>query len=819
MKVSLSWLKDYVNIEMEPSALGDALTMAGLEVEKISDRYDYLDKVVTARIHQITPHPKADRLNLCSVDVGDRILKIVCGADNVKKNMLVPLALPGAILGAGHKIAISEIRGEKSEGMLCSEVELGLGTDKKGIMSLDHNVSVGEKISSVLSLSDTIFEIDLTPNRADCLSIIGIAREIAAFSNTTLRYPDPSLSNEITGEPDNNLDRMASVCVENYDHCPRYTARIFENIMVESSPGWIQDRLVSVGIKPVNNIVDITNFVMFETGQPLHAFDLDMLNGYKIIVRTAKEDESFITLDNKERKLSSDMLMICDEDRPVAVAGIMGGLNSEISDTTTRVLLESAYFDPVSIRRTSKRLGLNTESSHRFERGVDPCGVITALNRATQLILKNNGCRLIKKVFDNNSKSFEQLSINLNAGYINNLLGINLKQTVIEKTLKSIEFKVEKKDGDNFMVTPPSFRVDIKRPVDIAEEVARLWGYDNIPVTYPVIPAIDLQASTQFDMRYRIKEIIKAFGYSEAINYSFFSAESCDLLGLKHDNEKRNFVNILNPLSKDQAVMRTSLLPGLLETVRHNISQQEKNLRLFEIGNTFIVKDSFIVKNSLELPEENEILICLLTGLSRPSAWNVKSIDCDFYDIKGVAECLFNVLGISRIEQLQPVFTNLPNQLCDYTKHGHTAQILVKNEMLGIVGEIAPDVLENYDIKQPVFILEIDLKKMYPIIPDSLPAVSLPKFPSIARDVTLIINKNIEVAAVFKKINEMDIEWIEAVNLFDVFEGKSVPSDKKSISFRITYRSNLETLEDSTINMLHKKIINMIVEKFDAALP
>ncbi len=814
MKVSLSWLKDYVNVDMNSIALADALTMAGLEVEKVLNRYDYLDGVVLARIKKITPHPNADRLNLCSVDAGETILQIVCGADNIKEGMLVPLALPGARLSGGHKIKRSKIRGEKSDGMLCSELELGLGLGQKGIMSLDPGLAEGAKLAEALLLSDILFEIDLTPNRSDCLSIIGIAREIAAFGGTKIKYPESSFSNTENFESDTNIDSMISVVVKAPLQCPRYAAMIFENISVSHSPPWIQERLVSIGVKPVNNIVDITNFVMFETGQPLHAFDLNMLNGSKIIVDMAKDGEPFTSLDNKERHLSSDMLMICDAEKPVAIAGIMGGLNTEISEGTTRVLLESACFDPVTIRRTAKTLGLNTESSHRFERGVDPKGTLTALNRAARLISEIEGSRLVQGVIDIGQGDFDPLPVDLSVDYTNALLGVNLKQSEIENLLNSIEFKVEKNGTRNLLVTPPSFRVDIKRPADLVEEVARLWGYDNIPLTNPPVPAADNLTSTWVEARYRIKKIISGFGYYEAITYSFIDERASDFFSFHRDGEKRDSIDILNPLTKDQGVMRRSLIPGLLETVHYNISQQEKNISIFEIGK------KFISGNSAELPEENEVLTCLQTGVAISSTWNVKGVDSDFYDIKGVAEGLFSALKIDGAnKELRPVFTRLPDELCTYTRPGYTARILIKGELFGIVGQVASSLLDIYGIKQPVFVLEIDIQKLYPIIPDSVLTLPVSRFPAVTRDVTMIVGVNIEAASILEKINKADMDLIQAVELFDVFQGDEVSFDKKSISFRITYRSDTGTLEDDLINRMHKKVVSLLLEEFDGALP
>ncbi|HUT43461.1 MAG TPA: phenylalanine--tRNA ligase subunit beta, partial [Desulfobacterales bacterium] len=459
MKASIGWLKDYTPINMGVRRLANSLTMAGLEVEAVTDRFGYLDKVVVGRIVEIEPHPNADKLKLVKVDVGLQTLAVVCGAPNVLNDILAPIALPGTVFPNGFTLEKSIIRNVESEGMICSEAELGLGKDKSGIMILSPSLHVGEKLSKALELSDAVIEVDLTPNRPDCLSMIGIAREICGIQKTKIQYPDMSLSDvrdDITG--------FTSVTIKAADHCPRYAVRLLTDITVGPSPLWLADRLMSVGMKPINNIVDITNFVLMETGQPLHAFDYDSLAENRIVVRRANEGELFTTLDMKERKLTSDMLMICDGEKPVAVGGVMGGLNSEIEETTTKVLIESAYFDPVSIRKTSKKLGLNSEASHRFERGVDPEGIVPALNRAARLMAEIGGGKLIDGMIDEYPKKIPVKTITLKIKETNRLLGTNLSRNEIKKLMESIEFSAKKIDADTLKVDPPSFRVDIERP-------------------------------------------------------------------------------------------------------------------------------------------------------------------------------------------------------------------------------------------------------------------------------------------------------------------------------------------------------------------
>jgi phenylalanyl-tRNA synthetase beta chain len=514
MKVSLSWLKDYVNISMEAGELANALTMAGLEVDSVSDRYAYLKGVIVGRVKEVKSHPNADKLKLCRVATGDGEVSVVCGAPNVRTGMLVPLAQPGTVLPIGNRIEKSVIRGKISEGMLCSSAELELGADADGIMSLDSSVSAGGPLSEALNLSDTVFELDLTPNRPDCLSIIGIAREVAAIENSPLKYPDFTVDDKA-----DTIHQFSSVKIEAPDHCPRYAARLVENVKVKSSPYWLQDRLLSVGLRPINNIVDITNFVMMETGQPLHAFDFDNLSENRIVVRLAADGEKFTTLDEKERSLESQMLMICDGEKPVAVGGIMGGLNSEIEEHTTRVLLEGAYFNPVSIRRTSKRLGLNTDASHRFERGVDPEGCVRAVNRAAKLMAEIGDGTLIDGMIDEYPNPQPVQSVELEVERTNRLLGTDLNRDQMKQILETIEFKVEPSgNGSNRLkVTPPTFRVDVSRREDLMEEVARLLGYNNIPTTYPAMPAEGRPQDRRLLLRSRLKSLMSGMGFTETI--------------------------------------------------------------------------------------------------------------------------------------------------------------------------------------------------------------------------------------------------------------------------------------------------------------
>ncbi|MGD9172833.1 MAG: phenylalanine--tRNA ligase subunit beta [Desulfobacterales bacterium] len=807
MKVSLSWLNDYVNIVMPPLELADALTMVGLEIESVSEYYRYLDTVFVGQIVEISPHPNADKLHLCKVETGQGKISVVCGAPNASVGMLSPIALPGTEFPEGFILEQSVIRGQTSEGMLCSEGELGLGDDRSGIMNLDPSLSVGDHLATALGLSDTVFEIEITPNRPDCLSVIGVAREIAAIQKTRLTYPDCEIN-----DPDDRIFQLTSIQIEAPEHCPRYAARLLEDIQIKPSPFWLQQRLLSVGLRPINNIVDVTNFVLMETGQPLHAFDFDRLAQNRIVVRTASKGETFITLDQKERVLDDEMLMICDGEKPVAIGGVMGGLNSEIEDDTTCVLLESAYFNSVSVRRTSKQLGLGTDAAYRFERGVDPGGTIAAANRAAKLMAEVSGGKIIGGLIDEYPLRQSAKSLNLSTQKTNRLLGTRLQRRQIASLLKSIEFTVEQKStekkGDTLVVTPPSFRVDISRPEDLMEEVARLFGYNNIPTTFPQIPATGRLSTKEIHLRNRARRLMNGFGFREAINYSFAHRRSGDHLQLDAADPRRQFVNILNPLTEDHAAMRTSLVPGLLQTMHYNFAQQIKNLQIFEIGKVFIGKDPH------QLPQETEMLAALWTGARYDASWHGQDTPCDFYDIKGVVERFLNALHIDDVQ-----FSRLPENECRYTRPGFSAQILSKQNRLGLVGPVHPQVLANFDLQQAAFLFELNVDMLIPLLKETTASRSIPKFPAIFRDITIIVDKTLEAQKIISTALEQPSDLVEDISLLNVFEGTPIAQGKKSVSLRVTYRSMQKTLEDEDVTPIHQSIADRLVKSFNASLP
>jgi phenylalanyl-tRNA synthetase beta chain len=752
---------------------------------------------------EVLPHPNADRLKLCRVDNGNELAAVVCGAPNVAAGMNAPFAQVGTVLPNGGVLKKTVIRGEASEGMLCSEIELELGDDGSGLMVLDASLQPGVSLKAALKLHDYILEIGLTPNRPDCLSMMGVAREIAAIHGVELSPPE-----FILPDGGGSIDELTSVTIEAPDHCPRYAARLLEGVTVAPSPNWLQDRLRSVGVRPINNLVDVTNFVMLETGQPLHAFDFDNLAGHRIVVRTAAEGEVFTTLDQKERRLTGQMLMICDGEKPVAVGGVMGGLNSEIEDTTTRVLIESACFDPVSIRKTSKALGLSTDASHRFERGVDPDGTRFALDRAAQMMAELGNGRLVNGAIDEDFRNAEPLVLSLSVQATNNLLGTALNQQQMGQLLESVAFNIQPDGEDRIRVGVPSFRVDVIRPRDLMEEVARLFGYNHIPTTYPVLPAQGTVPAPLLVRRNRVREILCGFGFSETINYSFISPASCDRIQSADDDPRRRHVALLNPISEEQAVMRTTLVPGMLEAAGRNIARQQSHLRLFEIGKVFLPEDG------APLPTEKEMLVGFMTGSRSRVAWHTPDAAVDFYDIKGVVEGLMTALEIDH-----PSFTAQADELCVYMRAGHTASIRCGEQVVGLVGEVDAAVVEGFGLRQTAFLFELDLEAVGQLVPDDKQMAAIPRYPSTSRDITVIVDQEMESKLLLDAIGRFGETLVEDLSLFDVFSGEPIPEGKKSISLRVVYRAADRTLEDEVVNSIHQQLTSRLVNEIGAALP
>ncbi len=803
MKVSLNWLKEYVDVDVDKDFLANSLTMAGLEVDNVTDRYDYLKGVISAKITDIKKHPGADRLQVVLLDRGDAVVTVVCGANNIEKNMIVPLVLPGTVLPGGMVIEKSQIRGVNSAGMLPSELELMLGADNTGVMPLN-DVPIGLNLKEALNLSDYVFEIDLTPNRPDCLSFIGVAREVSVFCKKKMKYPLSKIY-----ESDESVFDSISVNIDDFQHCMRYAARVVTNVTVGESPFWLKDRLLSIGLKPVNNIVDVTNFVMMETGQPLHAFDYDKIAEKQVVVRMADKDEDFVTLDKIARSLDFSSLMICDGEKPVALAGIMGGLNSQVELNTKKILIESAYFNPVTIRKTAKKNGLNTDASHRFERGVDPEGVVKALNRAAVLISEIGCGNLLKGVIDEKKGHFKKQRIMLSVVKANKILGLDLKPGVMAELLTSIGFDVTLSKNNKLDVISPSFRVDIEREEDLVEEIARLSGYDNIPVTFPEGILNFKKIQLKQSVSEKVKNFMLGCGFYEVINYSFINPSSVCDLRLSASDKRNRLVKILNPLVEEQSVLRSSLIPGLLKNMHLNNSRNIFNFKIFETGRVFVSEGKEIQ------PKETELFSGLWTGLRYKETWHDNKTISDFFDIKGVVEGLLNKLGVQNVRFLQKSFESI-----SFTRVGYSADIVVADEIIGLIGEVNSEVKTNFDLKPDVFIFEISLEKLKRVTSETdVKIMPIPRFPSASRDMTIIIDKEIAADEVLRFIKKIKEDLIEDVFLFDFYEGSPIESGKKSISFRMIYRSAAGTLKDSDVNQVHTLITDQLINNFDVLFP
>ena len=801
MKVSLRWLKDYVDIDIDTKDLANRLTMAGLEVDSIGPFRPSFEGVVTAKILSVKPHPQADKLSLCEVTTGDRAVPIVCGAPNVKAGQVVALATVGAVIPGGYAIKSSRIRGELSEGMLCSEDELGIGEDNTGILVLPENLPLGRDLVEVLNLGDTVFDIGVTPNRADCLSIIGIAREIAALTGKKLRYPQIKFP-----ESAEDIRSATSVQILDPEMCPRYSARLVRKVRIKPSPRWMRLRLEAVGLRSINNVVDITNFVMMELGQPLHAFDFRFLEEGRIVVRRSKEGEPFVSLDGKTRTLNAETLMICDGVKPVAIAGIMGGENSEVKDDTQTVLLESAYFNPTTIRRGGKWLGMSTDAAFRFERGIDPEGVLRALNRAAQLMSELAGGAVSRGYIDEYPRKVETArNIPLRSERVAEVLGIKATTAEIRRILRGLEMSVEKGKGGYFEVTPPTFRVDLLREIDLIEEIARIRGYDAIPATLPPIPAGTATTDARRSFMDRVRTVLTGYGYTEVINYSFTTPASADIQGLAEGDDGRKFVRIANPLTEDQAVMRTGILYGLLDTVRRNIRAGCNDLKIFELGKVFINRAEG------ELPMEEERIGGLITGARYDHLWHFKDLEADFYDLKG---CVENILEALRIRDAE--FRPRTDVPCLHP--GRACGIYVKGRDAGTLGEINPDVLGRLDLPRRVTVFDLSFDVLLGAYSRKVAYREFSRFPAITRDVALLVRKDLDARRLLEILRENPEELLENADIFDVYIGEGLPGDTKSLGLRMTYRSAVRTLTDEEISQVHNRIVRHLVQATEARI-
>ena len=799
MLLSLNWLRDFTPYEGDLDELADRLTMLGLEVDEISQPFAHLDKMVVGHVVECELHPESDHLHVCKVDVdGGELLDIVCGAPNVARGQKVPVAPVGAVMPNGMKIKKAKLRGMSSRGMICSATELELGNDHSGIMVLDDALAPGTGLIDALGLETKVLDIDITPNRGDCLSVLGYAREIAAAYNLPLTMPRVDLLESGPACAD-----MVAIQIDQSRFCPSYLARIIQGVTNGQSPDWMRYRLLAVGLRPISAVVDVTNYVLMELGQPLHAFDRSLIRGGKIRVAPAEEGMSFTTLDDKERKLLSSDLLIWDGERPVALAGVMGGANSEMSETSTEVLLESAVFHPGTIRKTARRLALGSDASFRFERGVDLVGSRLALDRAADLIATCCGGQIARGVAASVPRPYKPTSIMFRPRKATGLLALDVEDGYCENVLTSLGCELAE-DKDGYLVTPPSYRLDLEREADLIEEVARVYGMDRLPVRLPRITK-NLDAMLNEDPLFAFNSRIKAWamgcGLHEAVNYSFVASKDMDTLGIPSEGR----VEILNPLNEELNVLRSEIAPGLFNSLKHNLAQGNTRLRLFEVAQVF-VQDS----SSDTMTRETNRLGLLVYGSREPQSYPFAAGEVDYSDIKGLVENLAGHLGIGTLtfalEEDHPYL-----QPCVRVMAGEIA--------VGRVGMLKSALADGYNAGHKVWFADLNLETIMELTKKAVCSFSpIAKFPAVKRDITIIAPKTLPFGRIAAVILECKEPLVENVVLLDIYKPEE-DAVENHVSLRVTYRSMTKTLKDKEVDKVHTRIGQELLNTLGVRFP
>lgn len=792
MRVSYNWLQDYVDIPWTVEELAERMTMAGLLVETMEPMAVGLDDIVVGKVVDVQAHPEADNLIIARVRTGMEELTVVTGAPNVALGQAVPVAKPGARLPDGTVIERAEFRGVMSEGMLCSEAELGTGDNADGIWVLPPDVVDGRPLVQALALDDTILHLEVYPNRPDCLSVIGIAREVAALTGGRVKLPPLTVD-----ELDEPADSITSVQVDAGDLCSRYAARVLRNVTVGPSPAWLQQRLRVAGMRPINNVVDVTNFVMWEWGQPLHAFDLDRLAGERIVVRRAASGERIVTLDDVERQLTDDMLVIADAERPVAIAGVMGGADSEVRGETTRLLLESATFHAVSVRRTAHAFGLRSEASHRFEKGLDPNTVPEAASRAASLMQQLAGADVCRGMVDVYPQPVTSWVVRCRPARVRKVLGADITDEQIAHHLKSLEFDVTSaQSGDEaaYDVTVPTYRSDVRREEDLIEEVARLYGYDQLPTTLPAGAMAVGRQQSPLPFLDKVRDVLVAAGLNECITYSFADPAAGDKLLLSDSDPRRAVVTLRNPLREDQSVLRTSMVGGLLDAAARNIARRVTDVHLFELGAVYLPKSLPVS----ELPAEPRRIGILMTGGLPRRTWGDKPGAASFYELKGVVEQLLESCRLeAEYEPSQEPFFH----------PGRQAAVVVDGVALGIIGEIHPRAAAAYDMDgHRLYVAELDADALAEKAADQVMFTPLPRFPAVQRDMALLVPYSVPAARVVETILDYGGDLVESLELFDVYEGAQVEAGQRSLAYSLRLRARYRTLTDGEANEVLARI-------------
>ena len=794
MDTSLSWIKAYVpDLDVTAQEYTDAMTLSGTKVEGFEKMDADLDRIVVGQIDKIEKHPDADKLIICQVNIGTETIQIVTGAPNVKEGDKVPVVLDGGRVAGGHepgqrvaggiKIKKGKLRGVPSNGMMCSIEELGSNRDmypeapEYGIYIFQKDVEVGSSAISALGLDDVVFEYEITSNRVDCYSVIGIAREAAATFRKEFHPPVVTP----TGN-DEDVNDYVKVTVKDQELCPRYTARVVKNIKIGPSPEWMQRRLASVGIRPINNLVDITNYVMEEYGQPMHAYDLDTIAGREIVVRRAEDGEKFVTLDGQEREMDSSVLMICDGEKSIGVAGIMGGENSMITDNVKTMLFEAACFNGTNIRKSAKKIGLRTDASGKFEKGLDPENAQAAIDRACQLVEEMGAGEVVGGMVDVYAEKREPSRVTFDAEKINALLGTDLTKEQMLGYLKLVELEYDETTNE---IVAPTFRQDIHRLADVAEEVARFFGYDNIPTTLPSGEATTGKLSYKLRIEEVARNIAEFCGFSQGMTYSFESPKVFDKLLLPEDSKLRQAIEIRNPLGEDYSVMRTTSLNGMLTSLATNYNRRNKNVKLYELGNVYLPKALPLT----ELPDERMQFTLGMYG------------EGDFFSMKGVVEEFFDKIGLHKKE------TYDPNAGKTFLHPGRQANIIYDGTVVGYLGEVHPDVADIYGIGERAYIAVIDMPEVVARATFDRKYEGIAKFPAVNRDLSMVVPKNIMVGQIEEVIEKNGGAHLESYSLFDLYEGAQIKPGFKSVAYSITFRAKDRTLEESDISKAMDKIL------------
>ena len=797
MKASFKWLKDYIDITLAPKELAEKLTMAGMEVKGIQTVGGTWDNVVIGEVIALNPHPNADRLKLPTVNLGTQQITVVCGAPNISLGQKVPFAFVGAQLIDGHTgkattLKPAKIRGIVSEGMVCSEKELGISDRHEGIMVLPAEAPLGMSLNEYLG--DVIFDFDITPNRPDCLSMIGIAREIAALTEQRLHLPEIHYE-----ELEDPIDSLISVDIIEPNLCPRYCASLISGVNIAPSPDWLQQRLSSYGMRPINNVVDVTNYVMLEYGQPLHAFDYHKIEGREIVVRRARNGEVMTTIDGSERVLNQDTLVIADKERAVAVGGIMGGLDTEVTDETNAILLESANFNQAIIRQGCGYLQLQSEASIRFDKGLSQELPLRALKRATQLLTELVGGRAAKGIIDAYPGKSEPTSILLSTEQVKRLSGMEVDIGEITKVLRLLGFDCQEHSSSQSAVCTPYWRSDIKSAADLVEEVVRIIGYDKIPITRLSSPLPAEEPTPQLSFRQRLRNILTGCGLQEILTYSLTSLEKLQKLSPKLEL-KPTPLKVANPMTREQEYLRTTLRAGLLATLSFNQKHEQAGIKLFEIGKIFLPQGK-------DLPQEKETLCAVLSGSRSELTWHRDEKPLDFFDAKGIVENLLNQLALnasfepSDDESLSP---------------GSGANIIIENDKMGIVGDLHPKVAQAFELSTPTCLIEIDLEKLLTKLIEVKKYQPIIRLPSVTRDIALVVDEQVSYHQVESIMQNFPL--VTDITLFDLYQGEQIPEGKKSFAIRIVYQSPVHTLTDEEVNQTQEQMLDRLHRELGASL-